>query len=147
MQSYVVWRATGVPALTRRWPKTAVIAAGVALWLLLVLGRTLGHDATGTWALWLERAGMTWLGCLLLLCTCLLAIDALAWLPFIPKPRRGVLRGWALLAGLLLSALAIAQALRPPAIAEYEVRLRGLPAALDGTVIVALSDLHLGSEL
>ena len=147
MQTYVVWRAAGVPALTRRVPRWGVVTIGVALWLFLVLGRTLGHDATGAWAPWLERAGMTWLGCLLLLSTCLLVVDVVAWLPVIPKPTRGALRGWALVAGFLLSAAAIAQALRPPAVVEYEVRLPGLPAALDGTVLVALSDLHLGSEL
>jgi uncharacterized protein len=147
MQAYVVWRATGVPAITRRVPKWGVIVAGAALWLLLVLGRTLGHDATGTWAVWLERVGMTWLGCLLLLSTCLLAVDLVAWLPVIPKPTGGALRGWALVAGLVLSVVAVVQALRPPAIVDYEVRLPGLPVALDGTVLVALSDLHLGSEL
>jgi len=37
--------------------------------------------------------------------------------------------------------------MRPPVVRAYEVRLAGLPADLDGTVLVALSDLHLGSLL
>ena len=32
-------------------------------------------------------------------------------------------------------------------IQEYEVNTPGLPNSLDGTVIIALSDLHLGSQL
>jgi predicted MPP superfamily phosphohydrolase len=33
---------------------------------------------------------------------------------------------------------------RPPVVRSYEVRLAGLPADLDGTVLVAASDFHLG---
>lgn len=147
MQAYVVWRAAGVPAVTRCAPKWTVFAVGAGLWLLLVLGRMLGHDGVGSWAVWLERAGMTWLGCLLLLSTSLLAVDLWAWLPIVPKGLKGRLRGGALVAGILLSAFAVVQGLRSPAIVDYEVRLRGLPSSMDGTVLVALSDLHLGSEL
>jgi predicted MPP superfamily phosphohydrolase len=37
--------------------------------------------------------------------------------------------------------------MRAPVVDACEVRLPGLPPALDGTVVVALSDLHLGSVL
>jgi predicted MPP superfamily phosphohydrolase len=37
--------------------------------------------------------------------------------------------------------------MRPPIVEKYEVTLPDLPSALDGTVIVALSDMHLGSQL
>jgi predicted MPP superfamily phosphohydrolase len=37
--------------------------------------------------------------------------------------------------------------MRPPVVTNYEVRLPGLSDTMDGTVIVAMSDLHLGSLL
>ncbi len=147
MQVYVFWRATTVPWLTRRVPKRFLVAAGLLLWLAQVLGRTLGHDTSGAWAASLEIVGMTWMGCLLLLCTCLLAVDLVAWLPVFSPRARGALRGWALVAGLLLSGTAVIQGIRSPAIVDYEVRLKGLPQSMDGTVLVALSDLHLGAVL
>ncbi|NQU16227.1 MAG: metallophosphoesterase, partial [Desulfobacteraceae bacterium] len=39
------------------------------------------------------------------------------------------------------------QGLRPPVVEKYEVRLAGFPAAMDGTVLVTLSDMHLGSQI
>ncbi len=47
----------------------------------------------------------------------------------------------------MLSAVALVQGLRAPVVQRYDVTVQRLPAALDGTVIVALSDLHLGSLL
>ncbi len=56
MQAYIFWRATTVPWITRRIPKRAIILAGVLLWLVQVLGRTVGHDSEGYWAAGRERA-------------------------------------------------------------------------------------------
>ena len=56
------------------------------------------------------------------------------------------LRGWALLAGGAFSAIALFQGLRPPVVEKYEVNLPHLPDSMDGTVLVALSDMHLGSQ-
>jgi len=55
------------------------------------------------------------------------------------------LRLGALGVGALLSLIAVIQGMRPPVVREYEVHLRGLPQEMDGTVLVAVSDLHLGS--
>jgi predicted MPP superfamily phosphohydrolase len=57
------------------------------------------------------------------------------------------LRGWALIVGGVLAAIALFQGLRPPVVRSYEVRLNGLPDEMDGSVIVAMSDMHLGSLL
>ncbi|MDH3567771.1 MAG: metallophosphoesterase, partial [Desulfobacteraceae bacterium] len=57
------------------------------------------------------------------------------------------LRGWAFLVGVVLSAIALFQGLRPPVVEKYEVSLSSLPDVMDGTVLVALSDMHLGSQL
>jgi len=57
------------------------------------------------------------------------------------------LRGASLAAAAILSLLALVQGFRPPAVEEYEVALSGLPPSLDGTVVVGISDLHVGSTL
>ncbi|GAB6145950.1 hypothetical protein [Desulfocicer niacini] len=51
------------------------------------------------------------------------------------------------MAGLILSATALFQGLRPPVVENYEVSLPNLPHEMDGTVIMGLSDLHLGSQI
>jgi hypothetical protein len=56
-----------------------------------------------------------------------------------------LIRTWALVAGVVLSIVALVQGLRPPVVQSYEVRLAGLPLEMDKTVLVAMSDLHLGS--
>ena len=52
-----------------------------------------------------------------------------------------------MIAGGTLSLIALFQGLRPPVIQSYDVNLPGLPVEMDGTVLVAMSDLHLGSLL
>lgn len=52
-----------------------------------------------------------------------------------------LLRGCAIVAGAVLSVIALIQGLRPPVIQNYDVNLSGLPASMEGTVIVAMSDL------
>jgi predicted MPP superfamily phosphohydrolase len=44
-----------------------------------------------------------------------------------------------------MSVIALIQGLRPPVVNDYEVCLDGLPAEMDGTVLVAMADCHLGS--
>jgi predicted MPP superfamily phosphohydrolase len=63
------------------------------------------------------------------------------------RRRAPTLRGLALLVGLVLAGVALVQGMRPPVVRRHEVHLAGLPARLDGTVIVAVSDLHLGNLL
>jgi predicted MPP superfamily phosphohydrolase len=48
--------------------------------------------------------------------------------------------------GVLLSAFAVWQGVRAPVVVEYEVAMKDLPAALDGTVLVMVTDLHLGAQ-
>ncbi len=57
------------------------------------------------------------------------------------------LRGGALLIEIMLSAIALFQGMRPPIIQKYEVSIANLPADMDGTIIIALSDMHLGTQL
>lgn len=147
MQLYVFWRAGSAPLLQRRLPRGFLIGIGLLLWAGFVLSRNLGHGSSGCLATALELYGMHWMAVLFLATVCLLAVDLVTgfgwWLSRM-APR---LRGWALLAGATLSVIALVQGRRPPVVQRYEVCLPGLPPELDGTVLVALSDLHLGALL
>ena len=90
---------------------------------------------------------MTVMATLFLVAASMLVVDLVTAFGFLFPRLAPRLRGWALLAGLGMSAVALGQGLRPPVVHEHEVLLAGLPADADGTVIVALSDLHLGTTL
>ncbi len=147
LQLYVFWRAGSVPALKRRIPRWMLSVTGLTLWGIFVLGLHLGHNGAGTAAAAVELVGMTWMAVLFLLFACLIAVDVATGFGILFPRTAPVLRGWALVAGGALSAIALAQGLRPPVVIDYEVRLSGLPGEMDGTTIVALSDLHLGTLL
>ncbi len=144
---YVFARAWTVPAVRRRVPRSALLAAAATLWIAFALPRALFHGAGGRAVQALELFGLSAMAMLFLTAVSLLAVDlATAGGRLLPG-RAPALRGWALVAGGLLAAAALVQGTRPPALTRHEVRLSGLPTALDGTVIVALSDTHLGSLL
>jgi len=126
---YVFWRAASVPLIVRH----------------VSIGREYGHGGTGTLAAAVEFFGMTWMGVLFLLFVSILALDIVTGFGFIFPRFAPWLRGWALLIGGVLSATALVQGLRPPVIQSYEVRLPGLLHEMDGSVLVAISDLHIGS--
>lgn len=142
---YVFWRAASVPAIARRVPARWMALAALILWASLFLARYLGRGGKGSLSAVAEFAAMDWLALLFLTATALLAVDFATGFGLFFRGAAPALRGWALLAGLLLSLFATFQALRPPEVTRYEVTLPNLPARLDGTVAVAVSDLHLGS--
>jgi predicted MPP superfamily phosphohydrolase len=147
MHVYVFWRAASIPFIDKHISRKAFVGAAVILWILFYLGRVFGHDGTGIWAKGLEFLGMTWMAVLFLTFVPLFAVDIITLFGLLLPQWSPSLRGWALLAGLALSLIALVQGMRPPVIEKYEVNIAGLPPALDGTVLVALSDLHLGSQL
>jgi uncharacterized protein len=147
MQGYVFWRAASVPFVTRHISRRSLIGLGIALWVLFLLGRAMRPEDTGDVATMLEFAGMTWMAMLFLLSMCLLAVEVATGFGFFLIRLVPALRAAALVAGGVLSALALIQGLRTPVVQSYDVYLDGLPAQLDGTALVALSDLHLGSVL
>jgi len=142
---YVFWRAASVPLIVRHVSRKLVIGTGGVLWVAFVIGREYGHGGTGTLAAAVEFFGMTWMGVLFLLFVSILALDIVTGFGFIFPRFAPWLRGWALLIGGVLSATALVQGLRPPVIQSYEVRLPGLLHEMDGSVLVAISDLHIGS--
>lgn len=144
---YCFWRAGSVPFLRRHLSKKLLIGIGLTLWGLFTLGRFLGHSNTGPAFGILELLGMNWMAVLFLLTVCLLTVDLITGFGFLLSRLAPMLRGLALLAGGVLAVIALVQGLRPPVIQSYNLPLSGLAPELDGTVIVALSDLHLGSLL
>lgn len=147
MHVYVFWRAATVPFVQRCVPLPVLIAAGVVLWIIFYLGRVVGHHGTSATAAILEFLGMNWMAMLFLTCVPLVAVDLVTAFGWLMPRLAAALRGWALVAGAVLSVIALFQGLRPPEVQSYDVRLNGLPEGMDGTVIVALSDMHLGSLL
>jgi len=147
MHIYVFWRAASLPFVDRHISRKILIRAGVIMWAIFLFGRVIGHGGTGVLAGTLEFLGMNWMAVLFLTFIPLLAIDLVTLFGFLIPKLSASLRGWAFLVGVVLSLIAIFQGLRPPVVEKYEVSLPGLPDAMDGTVLVALSDMHLGSQL
>ena len=146
MHIYVFWRTASVPFVNRHVPRKILIGTGVILWAVFFFGRVMGHGGTGDLAGTLEFLGMNWMGILFLTFIPLISIDLVTLFGFLMPRLSPSLRGWALLAGGMFSAIALFQGLRPPVVEKYEVILPGLPDNMDGTVLVALSDMHLGSQ-
>lgn len=144
---YVFGRATSVPFLRRHAGPKKIAGIGLVLWAFFVVGRTVGHGEAGTAANVLELLSMTWMVSLFLASVCLLATELITGFGFLFSRYAPLLRGWALVAGAGLSVFAMIQGLRPPTVQSYEVQVAGLPPELNGTVLVAMSDLHLGSQL
>jgi predicted MPP superfamily phosphohydrolase len=144
---YVFWRVSTLTKLTRRISRRQVVLAGLVMWGLFMVGRLYGHDNPGLLAGVLEHLSMNWMAALFLTSVCLLFVDLVTGFGWLWPRQVARLRGLGLATGVLLSIIALVQGLRPPVITDYEVTLPGLSGQLDGTVIVAASDLHLGSRL
>lgn len=144
---YVFRRASSIPLLTRRMPKRHIALTGVVMWGLFVIGRFYGHDNPGLLAGTLEHLSMNWMATLFLCAVCLLVVDLFTGFGWLWSRQVACLRGLGLIVGLVLAIIALVQGMRPPVVNNYEVALKGLPKQLEGTVIVVVSDLHLGSRL
>jgi hypothetical protein len=134
-----------LPFVNRHVPLYLLIVTGVLLWAIFFIGRQFHHSGTGTLVATVELFGMLWMGTLFLLFIPLLAMDIISGFGFLMPRLAPSLRGWALFVGGVLSVIALFQGLRPPVVQSYEVRLPGLSDEMDGKVLVAMSDLHLGS--
>lgn len=145
--AYVLWRAASVPLLAGRLSRRGLLLVGVGLAATFFVAQAVGHGGTGRVAAAVQWIGMTLLGTLFIVATTLLAADVATGFGLLLRRRAPWLRGAAILAGLFLAALALVQGHRAPEIGSYELTLPSLPRALDGKVVVALSDTHLGSDL
>lgn len=145
MHLYLFWRAASVPLIRRHLPLTGLVAIGCSLWILFFLGRLLRHGNSGSVAVAVELWGMNWMGSLFLFVVCMLAADLLTGFGWLFSRQAPMVRGLALALGVLLSGIALVQGARAPVVKSHTIALAGLPAALDGITVAALSDLHLGS--
>jgi predicted MPP superfamily phosphohydrolase len=142
---YVAQRLFRIDAIRTRVPAWAWWPGALLVWLVYLGGVHLGDEALD-WRWWPEQFALTWLGIMFVMSLCLLAADiatgfGLWWRARVPR-----LLGIAALAGVLLSGFAVYQGVRAPLVVDYEVAMDKLPAALDRTVLVMVSDLHLGAQ-
>jgi uncharacterized protein len=144
---YVVWRLASTPWVVRAVPRTVLFVMVAVLWLSFVLARVYGHHGEGRLAVIIEFIGMNWAAVLLLLFLCLLVADIITGFGLLWPKLSGPIRNAAVVAGLGMAAIGFVQGMRPPVVETYEVRMPGLPANLDKTTVVALADLHLGSQI
>lgn len=147
MHLFVFWRLASIPWVAAHVPPLALLVIGVLLWASYVAARML--DARGFQAIvWpLEYFAANWIGVLFLLFCTLLVTDLLTLGGWLFPKQAPTLRGWAVVAAGLLALFGFIQARRPPVVRDYEVRLAGLPRERDGTVLIGLTDLHLGNLL
>lgn len=147
MHIYVFWRITTVPWIRRYVPVRHIIWTGLVFLLIFVLGRVLPHEGTGFLSIFTELFVMHWMGITFLLFISMFSVDIVTLGGLLLRKTAPALRGYALIAGMVLVIVAIVQGTRPPAIIEQVIYLPSLPKNLDGTVIIALSDMHIGSIL
>jgi predicted MPP superfamily phosphohydrolase len=147
MLFYVMWRMASIPAIRVTLSSLGLAGLGIALWGIFFIARYFGHNRTGFGAPVIESAGMMLLGTVFLISLPLFMVDLGTLFGLIFARWRPFLLGWALTAGVLLSAMALVQGLRAPAVVSFTVTLPSLPAELDGTVIAAISDTHIGTQL
>ncbi len=145
MHIYVFWRAASVPFVKAYLSKKFLFSAGLLFWLIFYLGRVYGLHGTGFIAGTAELIGMNWMAALFLIFVCLLSIDIITGFGLILNQKAPLLRGLAIACGIALSCIALIQGLRPPVVEHYDVYLSDLPPEMEDTVLVAMSDLHLGS--
>ena len=127
MQVYVFWRASSVPFLRDPISRKLLIASGIALWTVFLLGCFIGHGSKGTFAMTLEFFGMNWMAVAFILSVSTLTIDLITGFGFVLSRRAPFLRGCALAAGTMLSMIALIQGMRPPVVQNYDVDYQDFP--------------------
>ncbi len=144
---YVLWRAWSLPWLRTR-PRRWALAIGFALlWAAFLADRML-EGALPSWASGaLALVGADWMAVIFWAVDLLVVVDLITLVGLVPRRRVALLRTAAFALTGALTVVGTVQAVRPPVVRDYEVRLAGLPRAADGTVVVAISDLHLGTLL
>lgn len=145
VNAYVFWRTSSVPVVARNVPRWAFVTAAVFLAASYLIARFLGRAGWSAVAGPLEFVGATWVGIVFLAFCTLFVVDVVTGFGAFFRGEAPTLRGWALGAAGALSVVALVQGFRAPVVREHEVRLNGLPKELDGTTLVVLSDLHLGT--
>jgi uncharacterized protein len=158
LHAYVLWSVARTPLVAEHVPRRALVLAAVVLGLSYLVGRVLDARGLDSLAYPFELVGAVWIGVVFLVFMAVVLCDLVRLPLLLLAPTSGssaarLLSAAANLpaagaaAALLLGAIGAVQHLRGPVVVEQEVRLPGLAADRDGTVLVHLSDLHLGSLL
>jgi predicted MPP superfamily phosphohydrolase len=147
MHLYVFWRLASIPWVAAHISHPVLTLTAVVLWLSYFVARMLDARGLQSVAWPLEYLAANWVGLLFLLFFTLLVTDVLTLGGWLFHNQAPGIRGWAVLLAGLLAIVGFIQALRPPVLTDHEVQLAGLPPERDGTVLVAVSDLHLGNLL
>jgi predicted MPP superfamily phosphohydrolase len=147
MHVYVFWRIASIPVITAFVPRIILALVALFLWGSFIVSRIVDRFGTRWLASAMEVVGADWVGLIFLIFVCLLVTDLATGFGFLlPRVAPG-LRGVAVLVAMALAVIAVVQAMRAPVVSSYDVRIPGLSADRDGTVIVAVSDMHLGTML
>jgi uncharacterized protein len=146
MHAYLTWRIGTLEWFSSVQVQRSLWFVSFIIWLTYLVGIRFAIKPSGKLAFLLERISMDWLGVLFIGTIVLLTFDLLTGFGLWAKPWLEVLRISAIAIALLMIVVAFFQGTRPPVINHYEVNLPHLPAALDGSRVVMLSDLHLGSQ-
>ncbi|MDB5792767.1 MAG: hypothetical protein JWQ80_2791 [Massilia sp.] len=142
---YVAFRLYRLASIRTRAAATAWWLGALLVWIVYLLGVRLGDEATD-WRWWPGQFALTWLGIMFVMTLCLLAADIATGFGFWWRAQARRVLALGAVAGAILSGFAIFQGVRAPVVVEQEVVMRKLPAALDGTVLVMVTDLHLGAQ-
>jgi predicted MPP superfamily phosphohydrolase len=144
---YIFWRASSLPIARRHISRLHLFIITVALWTTYFLPGIFSDIGVSFLSQPFELFSMNWLGTTFLIFTCLLIVDLVTIFGFLLKRYLTFLRATAFIAGILLSIFALYQGYRAPVVRDYEIRLSKLPSQYDGLVLVAVSDLHVGTFL
>lgn len=147
MHGYLAWRITTLPWFSHGQRRRNARLFALLLWLLYSAAIQLRHGSDGGLMATVEQFALDWLGILFIATTTMLSLELLTGFGAWFKPRLERLRLSALVVAGLLVIVAFIQGSRPPVVVHHEVAITGLPAELNGTRLVVLSDLHLGSQL
>ncbi|HEX6504431.1 MAG TPA: metallophosphoesterase [Terriglobales bacterium] len=146
MNVYVFWRIASIPAMSQA-PHVMLALVAVLLWMSYVAARILARKKLTAIAAPLEWIGGIWLGMIFFILVCLLTTEIVTGFGYLLPRLAPTLRGYALAGAGVLSIIALVQALRAPVITVHELRLPGLPAEQDGTVVAVATDLHVGETV
>jgi hypothetical protein len=147
LNAYVVSRLLSVPLIAHHVPRYALIALVIAIAASYLAARLVQRYRIGRLPYWVECVGAQWIGIAFLLFVPFIVLDFAAGFGLFFNASAGRPRSDALICGVALVLIALVQARRAPAVTEYEFTLPDLPRAADGTVLLAVSDLHLGPAL
>ncbi|SYZ74764.1 Metallophosphoesterase [Candidatus Zixiibacteriota bacterium] len=144
---YIFWRLISLPAVRRYFSRLFLFVIIAALWSAYFLPGILNDLGLNSLSRIISLFGMNWLGTTFLIFVCLLIVDLLTLYGLILRSYLKYLRPAGFVAGILLSLIALYLGYRSPIIRNYEITLPNLPAQDDGQVLVAISDLHVGTFL